>query len=175
MKNFESLFAELQAKAAAGNPDSGTVKELQKKLIDLQSRVVLPLPDLRNINRKMSAGEMKARKAKRDASALNSEAYGEGKDAGDKALAKAQSVSFRTALFSQFVVPTQAVFLDIEEDSQDAYEVLLDEAREAALGGIAAYSKFFMETCSAQQRVMLKKDHATLKKNAAAVDAKKAK
>ena len=30
MKNFESLFAELQAKAAAGNPDSGTVKELQK-------------------------------------------------------------------------------------------------------------------------------------------------
>ena len=28
MKTFEELFAELQAKAAAGNPESGTVKEL---------------------------------------------------------------------------------------------------------------------------------------------------
>jgi RNA polymerase primary sigma factor len=34
-----------------------TVKELQQKLIDLQARVVLPLPDLRNINRQMAAGE----------------------------------------------------------------------------------------------------------------------
>ncbi|HEU4372510.1 MAG TPA: RNA polymerase sigma factor region1.1 domain-containing protein, partial [Telluria sp.] len=39
-----------------------TVKELQQRLIDLQARVVLPLPDLRNINRQMAAGEMKARK-----------------------------------------------------------------------------------------------------------------
>jgi len=30
MKTFEQLFAELQAKAASGDPDSGTVKELQK-------------------------------------------------------------------------------------------------------------------------------------------------
>jgi len=30
MKTFEALFAELQAKAAAGDPDSGTVKELAK-------------------------------------------------------------------------------------------------------------------------------------------------
>ncbi len=30
MKTFEELFAELQAKAAAGNPESGTVKELAK-------------------------------------------------------------------------------------------------------------------------------------------------
>ncbi len=30
MKTFETLFAELQAKAAAGNPESGTVKELAK-------------------------------------------------------------------------------------------------------------------------------------------------
>ncbi len=28
MKRFEELFAELQAKAAAGDPDSGTVREL---------------------------------------------------------------------------------------------------------------------------------------------------
>ena len=43
-----------------------TVKELQQKLIDLQTRVVLPLPDLREINKKMAAGETKARKAKRE-------------------------------------------------------------------------------------------------------------
>ncbi len=48
-----------------------TVKELQQKLIDLQARVVLPLPDLRGINRKMAAGEMKARKAKREMTEAN--------------------------------------------------------------------------------------------------------
>ncbi|WP_416172274.1 RNA polymerase sigma factor RpoD [Actimicrobium sp. CCC2.4] len=48
-----------------------TVKELQQKLLDLQSRVVLPLPDLRAINRRMAAGEMKARKAKREMTEAN--------------------------------------------------------------------------------------------------------
>ncbi len=47
------------------------VKELQQKLIDLQSRVVLPLPDLREINRRMAAGETKARKAKREMTEAN--------------------------------------------------------------------------------------------------------
>ena len=47
------------------------VQELQQKLIDLQARVVLPLPDLRDINRKMAAGEMKARKAKREMTEAN--------------------------------------------------------------------------------------------------------
>ena len=47
------------------------VKELQQKLIDLQARVVLPLPDLRAINKKMAAGEMKARKAKREMTEAN--------------------------------------------------------------------------------------------------------
>ncbi len=47
------------------------VKELQQKLIDLQARVVLPLPDLREINKKMAAGETKARKAKREMTEAN--------------------------------------------------------------------------------------------------------
>ena len=47
------------------------VQQLQQKLIDLQSRVVLPLPDLRSINKKMSAGEMKARRAKREMTEAN--------------------------------------------------------------------------------------------------------
>ncbi len=48
-----------------------TVQQLQQKLIDLQSRVVLPLADLRSINKKMSAGEMKARRAKREMTEAN--------------------------------------------------------------------------------------------------------
>ena len=48
-----------------------TVKELQQKLIDLQARVVLPLPDLRGINKKMAAGEKKARMAKREMTEAN--------------------------------------------------------------------------------------------------------
>ncbi len=48
-----------------------TVKELQQKLLDLQTRVVLPLPDLREINKKMSAGETRARKAKREMTEAN--------------------------------------------------------------------------------------------------------
>ena len=47
------------------------VKELQQKLLDLQTRVVLPLPDLREINKKMAAGETKARKAKREMTEAN--------------------------------------------------------------------------------------------------------
>ncbi len=48
-----------------------TIKELQQKLIDLQARVVLPLVELRNINKKMAAGETKARKAKREMTEAN--------------------------------------------------------------------------------------------------------
>jgi RNA polymerase primary sigma factor len=47
------------------------IKELQQKLIDLQARVVLPLPDLRSINKKMVAGERKARLAKREMTEAN--------------------------------------------------------------------------------------------------------
>ncbi len=47
------------------------IKQLQQKLIDLQIRVALPLPDLRHIYRQMAAGEMKARKAKREMTEAN--------------------------------------------------------------------------------------------------------
>jgi len=39
------------------------IQDLQQKLIDLQVRVVLPLADLKDINRKMTTGETSARKA----------------------------------------------------------------------------------------------------------------
>ncbi len=53
------------------NRNVPAVKELQQRLIDLQARVVLPLPDLRGINKKMGAGERKARMAKREMTEAN--------------------------------------------------------------------------------------------------------
>jgi len=47
------------------------VKELQKKMIDLQARVMLPLADLRKINKQMAAGEKRARQAKREMTVAN--------------------------------------------------------------------------------------------------------
>jgi RNA polymerase primary sigma factor len=62
----------------AGHPYSATlvrhlpaVQEMQQKLIDLQARVVLPLKDLRDINKQMSTGEAKARRAKREMTEAN--------------------------------------------------------------------------------------------------------
>jgi RNA polymerase primary sigma factor len=72
--NLDWIDAEVSANqpySAVLSRNVPTVKELQQKLIDLQARVVLPLPDLRNINKKMAAGEMKARKAKREMTEAN--------------------------------------------------------------------------------------------------------
>jgi RNA polymerase primary sigma factor len=63
---------------AAGHPYSKTlerhipaVQELQQKLIDLQTSVVLPLKDLKEVNKRMATGEAKARKAKREMTEAN--------------------------------------------------------------------------------------------------------
>jgi len=47
------------------------IQDLQQRLIDLQARVVLPLPDLKEINKQMATGEAKARKAKREMTEAN--------------------------------------------------------------------------------------------------------
>ncbi|HMN66231.1 MAG TPA: RNA polymerase sigma factor region1.1 domain-containing protein, partial [Burkholderiaceae bacterium] len=47
------------------------IQDLQQKLIDLQARVVLPLGDLKEINKRMAMGEAKARKAKREMTEAN--------------------------------------------------------------------------------------------------------
>ena len=47
------------------------VQETQQKLIDLQVSVVLPLKDLKDVNKRMATGEAKARKAKREMTEAN--------------------------------------------------------------------------------------------------------
>jgi RNA polymerase primary sigma factor len=47
------------------------ITEMQGKLIDVQRRVGIPLKDLKEINRQMSTGEAKARRAKREMTEAN--------------------------------------------------------------------------------------------------------
>lgn len=47
------------------------IQEVQQKFIDLQQSVVLPLKDLKEVNKRMLNGESKARKAKRDMTEAN--------------------------------------------------------------------------------------------------------
>nr|WP_225721142.1 RNA polymerase sigma factor RpoD [Candidatus Vallotia sp. (ex Adelges kitamiensis)] len=47
------------------------IREQQQRLINLQARVVLPLQDLKETNRQMTAGELKARQAKREMTEAN--------------------------------------------------------------------------------------------------------
>jgi RNA polymerase primary sigma factor len=63
----------VEKQAAAGKPWSTTmgryvppVQELQQKLMDLQSRVVVPLDELKDINKRMNDGERGSRAAKKE-------------------------------------------------------------------------------------------------------------
>lgn len=62
-----------EKEVAAGKPYSAVlqrnlppVQELQKKLMDVQARAVVPLEDLKEINRKMNEGEKASRDAKKE-------------------------------------------------------------------------------------------------------------
>ncbi len=76
VKDFPPNLLNLQwveQQASAGKPWSAVlqrnippVQELQQKLIDLQTRVVVPLSELKDINKRMNAGEMASRDAKKE-------------------------------------------------------------------------------------------------------------
>jgi RNA polymerase primary sigma factor len=62
-----------EVEIAAGKPYSGVlsrnlpaVQELQQKLIDLQTKAVVPIDDLKKINKRMNEGEASSREAKRE-------------------------------------------------------------------------------------------------------------
>ncbi len=63
----------IEKQAAAGKPWSAVmgrnippVQDIQQKLLDLQSRVVVPLDQLKDINKRMNAGEYASRGAKKE-------------------------------------------------------------------------------------------------------------
>jgi RNA polymerase primary sigma factor len=72
--NLEWIIEEIATESAYSHTlkrHIPAVQELQQKLIDLQDRVVLPLKDLKDVNKKMATGEAKARKAKREMTEAN--------------------------------------------------------------------------------------------------------
>lgn len=104
-----------------------------------------------------------------DGSKLAGRYYGEAADTYDKAMIKAQSVAFRTALFQTFVVPTLAQ--DIEEDDH-ADDELINRATEVAAQGLEAYGAFW-STLTREDRKSLADMHSDLKRQAQAADAAK--
>ncbi len=103
-----------------------------------------------------------------DASSVTSTVYGEAMDSGDKAVVKAQSVAFRTALFQQFVIPTMA--MDPEADGDNDRDEADSAAIAAAERGTAAYQTFWKSLDAAGRRA-LEPHHAELKAIAAETDA----
>ncbi|WP_131112554.1 RNA polymerase sigma factor RpoD [Sulfuricystis thermophila] len=72
--NMEWLKTEVQSKqpyAAALMRAAPAILEEQQKLIDLQNRIGIPLKELKEINKQMSTGEAKARRAKREMTEAN--------------------------------------------------------------------------------------------------------
>ncbi len=67
----EKITAEGHPYSAVLSRNVPAIREQQQRLIDLQARVVLPLKDLKETNRQMAAGELKARQAKREMTEAN--------------------------------------------------------------------------------------------------------
>ncbi|MFC4484553.1 RNA polymerase sigma factor RpoD [Cupriavidus campinensis] len=68
---IETVVADSKGYSTIVERNVPAVHELQQKLIDLQARVVLPLKELKDVNRKMSEGEKRAREAKREMTEAN--------------------------------------------------------------------------------------------------------
>ncbi|GJG96528.1 RNA polymerase sigma factor RpoD [Cupriavidus pauculus] len=68
---IETIVADNKGYSIIVERNVPAVHELQQKLIDLQARVVLPLKELKDVNRKMSEGEKRAREAKREMTEAN--------------------------------------------------------------------------------------------------------
>jgi RNA polymerase primary sigma factor len=72
--NLRWIKSEIEASrpwSAALERFEPAIVEKQQKLLDLQARVGIPIKDLKEINRQMSTGEAKARRAKREMTEAN--------------------------------------------------------------------------------------------------------
>ena len=67
----EKIVGEGHGYSAVLSRNIPAIREQQQRLLDLQARVVLPLKDLKETNRQMAAGELKARQAKREMTEAN--------------------------------------------------------------------------------------------------------
>ena len=67
----DKLLKENKSYSALLQRNVPAIQELQQKLIDIQTRVVIPLPELKEVNKQMTAGEKRAREAKREMTVAN--------------------------------------------------------------------------------------------------------
>ena len=67
----DKLLKENKAYSALLQRNVPAIQELQQKLIDIQKNVVIPLPELKEVNKQMTAGEKRAREAKREMTVAN--------------------------------------------------------------------------------------------------------
>ena len=67
----EKLLKENKPYGALLQRNVPAIQELQQKLIDIQKNVVIPLPELKEVNKQMIAGEKRAREAKREMTVAN--------------------------------------------------------------------------------------------------------
>ncbi|OWF65210.1 RNA polymerase sigma factor RpoD [Polynucleobacter hirudinilacicola] len=67
----DNLLKENKPYAALLQRNVPAIQELQQKLIDIQKNVVIPLPELKEVNKQMIAGEKRAREAKREMTVAN--------------------------------------------------------------------------------------------------------
>jgi len=65
------LLKDAKSYAAILERNVPAVQEIQQKLIDIQNNVVLPLPELKEVNKKMNDGEKRTRAAKREMTVAN--------------------------------------------------------------------------------------------------------
>lgn len=110
-----------------------------------------------------------------DGSFVQCEHYGEAMDSGDKAVTKAQSVAFRTALFQQFVIPTMAI--DPEAGGDDGGQAMSEEAiatHKAALRAAASLDALRKAWEAASQAAQAADDPPALKELKAIKDSRKA-
>ena len=65
------LLKDAKSYAAILERNIPAIQEIQQKLINIQNNVVLPLPELKEVNKKMNEGEKRARAAKREMTVAN--------------------------------------------------------------------------------------------------------
>jgi RNA polymerase primary sigma factor len=71
LKWTNSLLKEGKPYSALLERNVPAIHEIQQKLIDIQSAVVLPLSELKEVNKRMNEGEKRAREAKREMTVAN--------------------------------------------------------------------------------------------------------
>jgi len=71
LKWTANLLKEAKPYSAILERNVPAIQEIQQKLIDIQSAVVLPLAELKEVNKRMNEGEKRAREAKREMTVAN--------------------------------------------------------------------------------------------------------